>query len=220
MVMHGGSGEHRMFTAALAASLLVHVIVLWSVQDLSTMGDEKSLTPAYNAIEIRLAPARTSPERTEVQRQSRTQSVVKKPVYQMPEAALTESPVETMTSAPEAAAAADQESAAEASESAPQSGGAVGAGIREHYLATVLAQIEAHKFYPLPARRRGLQGRVEVRFMLDARGAISDLDVTGSHSLLVEAARAAVRNAIPLPAAPSMEGFPLAVSYQMIFRLQ
>jgi protein TonB len=111
-------------------------------------------------------------------------------------------------------------SAASASETTTAPVGSVDTTIRDRYLASVLSKIESHKFYPSPAQRRGLQGRVDVRFTLDAHGGISELDVTGGNSMFVVAARDAINNALPLPAAPSADGFPLAVHYQMIFRLQ
>jgi protein TonB len=56
--------------------------------------------------------------------------------------------------------------------------------------------------YPMLARRRGLQGRVVVRFMLDASGKAADLSTVESsgHEILDAAALEAVRRAVPMPA--------------------
>jgi protein TonB len=223
LVTSGMGGENRQITTALIVSLLLHIAVVWFGQDLSVTGSEKGVAPVYHTIEVALEPARPLQERAVVQRQPRPLEAARTPHRQAPEAAMTQLRNEQAASVPEAGAATDSqrdEGTAEAIEPVAHSGGALDVGIRERYLAAVLAHIESHKFYPLPARRRGLQGQVDVRFILDARGTISDLDVTGSNSLFVEAARTAVRSAIPLPAAPSMDGFPLAVRYQMIFKLQ
>lgn len=223
LVMSGMGGENRPITTAVIVSLLLHIAVLWFGQDLSKTGSEKGSLPVYHTIEVALEPARPLPERAVVPRQPRPLETARRPHRQAPEPVMTQSRNEQATSIPERDAVADNSGdagTADAVESAAPSGGAVDAGVRDRYLAAVLAHIESHKFYPLPARRRGLQGSVDVRFTLDARGMISNLDVTGSNSLFVEAARAAVHKALPLPAAPSLEGFPLDVSYQMLFKLQ
>lgn len=222
LIMSGMGGENRQITTAVIVSLLLHIAVLWFGQDLSATGGEKGSTPVYHTIEVALEPARSLQERAVVPRQPRPLETARTPHRQAPEPAMTQQN-EQAAAVPEAGAVTDSpgnSGTAEAVEPAAQSGGAIDAGVRDRYLAAVLANIESHKFYPLPARRRGLQGFVDVRFTLDARGMISNLDVTGSNSLFVEAARAAVRKALPLPAAPSIEGFPLDVSYQMIFKLQ
>lgn len=223
LVMSGLGGENRQITTAVIVSLLLHIAVLWFGQDMSATGSEKGRPPVYHSIEVALEPARPLQERAVVPRLPRPHETARRPHRQAPEPAMTQPGNEQATPVPEAGAATDSPGdagTAEALEPVAQSGGAVDAGVRERYLAAVLAHIESHKFYPLPARRRGLQGLVDVRFTLDARGMISNLDVTGSNSLFVEAARAAVRKALPLPAAPSIDGFPLDVRYQMIFKLQ
>lgn len=226
LIISGMGGENRQITTAVIVSLLLHIAVLWFGQDMSATGDEMGRTPVYHTIEVALEPARPLrplQERAVVQRQPRPLETARTPHRQAPEPAMTQPRNEQAASVPEADAATDSPgdaATAEAIEPAAQNGGAVDVGVRDRYLAAVLAHIESHKFYPLPARRRGLQGAVDVRFTLDARGMISNLDVTGSNSLFVEAARAAVRKALPLPAAPSLDGFPLDVSYQMIFKLQ
>jgi TonB family protein len=65
------------------------------------------------------------------------------------------------------------------------------------------ARIDEHKRYPPLARRRGSTGTTVVAFALDGAGNLARLDVvqTSGVSLLDEAALAAVRAAVPFPAA-------------------
>jgi len=68
--------------------------------------------------------------------------------------------------------------------------------------ARVRRHLEAHKFYPASARRRGITGEVEVGFVLDRLGMAEKITVlAGSgHNLLDWAARETVRRAQPFPA--------------------
>lgn len=69
-------------------------------------------------------------------------------------------------------------------------------------MARVRQHLEAHKFYPLSARRRGITGEVEVGFVLDRLGMAEKITVlAGSgHDLLDWAAQETVRRAQPFPA--------------------
>ncbi len=236
MVLSGMNRESRQFAAAVAVSLLVHLAVLWLAQDFGNTAREKNLTPVFNTIEVALQPARASVERAVAHPERKPGEYAEAPIKHHPESALANSmdirpsvhkatDAEAVTDAPGADVTASVEesrraSAPNASGSATAPVDSVDTTIRDRYLASVLSKIESHKFYPSPAQRRGLQGRVDVRFTLDAHGGISELDVTGGNSMFVVAARDAINNALPLPAAPSADGFPLAVHYQMIFRLQ
>ncbi|MGD8911803.1 MAG: TonB family protein [Candidatus Thiodiazotropha sp.] len=92
--------------------------------------------------------------------------------------------------------------------------------LREKYLAKLLAKIEAKKFYPTIARRRNLEGKVEVSFNLSCNGKVSKLTITGSHSLLRKAAGKAIDAAQPLPQPPSQVECPMPVHYAMAYTLE
>jgi len=90
---------------------------------------------------------------------------------------------------------------------------------RRHYLGTLLAHIEEHKFYPRAARRRGLQGVIQVSFVLHDDGQIGDVRVEDGPDVLRKAAEEAVRAALPLPAPPRDVVCPMRVSFGMEFKL-
>jgi protein TonB len=92
--------------------------------------------------------------------------------------------------------------------------------LREKYLAKLLAKIEAKKFYPTIARRRNLEGKVEVSFNLSCDGKVSKLTITGSHSLLRKAAGKAIDAAQPLPQPPTQVECPMPVHYAMAYTLE
>ncbi|GAB6043388.1 TonB family protein [Endothiovibrio diazotrophicus] len=125
------------------------------------------------------------------------------------------------TPAPKPAAAAVQAAPAPApvAAAAPR---AADPALREAYLARLLAYIEGFKEYPRIARRRRIEGRVDVAFRLTARGGVEALTVAGGHRSLRQAAREAVERAAPLPRPASGSGveLPLTVRYAMEFRLR
>lgn len=90
---------------------------------------------------------------------------------------------------------------------------------RNEYLRRLMGHIESHKFYPLAARRRGLQAMVRVSFELLADGEIRELQVTEGHKLLRIAAQQAVEKSLPLPIPPSVVETPLRVSFSMAYQL-
>jgi protein TonB len=92
--------------------------------------------------------------------------------------------------------------------------------LREQYLSRLLAHIEAHKFYPRAARRRRLEGVIQVSFTLDDSGHVRRVTVNGGHNVLQKAAEEAVRKAQPLPKPPKEVPCPLQVSYGMEFNLK
>ncbi|WJW75355.1 TonB family protein [Thiohalobacter sp. IOR34] len=105
-------------------------------------------------------------------------------------------------------------------EAPPPAAPAAEADAETSYLARLLAHIERHKFYPRAARRRALEGEVEVSFELLADGRVRDLQLTGGARLLRNAARQAVQEALPLPRPPAAMRLPRRVEYRMRFELR
>lgn len=91
--------------------------------------------------------------------------------------------------------------------------------LRNEYLSRVLAKIEKHKFYPTIARRRNLQGVVQVRFRLGCDGKVHAMEIEGKHSLLRKAAGKAVHASLPLPKMPHEIECPMLIDYAMAYSL-
>jgi len=72
----------------------------------------------------------------------------------------------------------------------------------EQRLQRVRRHLEHFKYYPASARRRGIEGQVEVAFDLDARGMASRLQLLSrsGYRILDRAALETVRRASPFPA--------------------
>ncbi len=98
--------------------------------------------------------------------------------------------------------------------------GRLGEEEKAHYLALLLAHIESHKYYPRAARKRGIEGGVDVSFLLLPSGEIAAIDATGGPTLLRRAALKAINAALPLPTPPKPLTRSLPVKYRMAFLLQ
>lgn len=77
-------------------------------------------------------------------------------------------------------------------------------GSSSDYLAMVRMMIEKQKQYPYSARKRRIQGRAVVRFVISADGSVTDVALVKSsrYGMLDTAALAAVRDAGPFPVPP------------------
>ncbi|HOX12702.1 MAG TPA: energy transducer TonB [Spirochaetia bacterium] len=108
---------------------------------------------------------------------------------------------------------------APAAGSAAGSGGAGYPSPSDRAAALLLARVEAALVYPEAARRRGTEGVVGLRILLDGSGALADLKITRSSgsSLLDKAARETVAACLPVP---NPSGIPLAFELAVRFTLK
>jgi len=90
---------------------------------------------------------------------------------------------------------------------------------RKRYLATLLNLIERQKVYPKIARRRDIQGNVQVAFTVACNGTITGLQTHSGHKILQKSALKAVQKALPLPRPPTENPCPVKVKYAMVFKL-
>ncbi len=90
----------------------------------------------------------------------------------------------------------------------------------ERYLTEVMAHIEQHKWYPKTARRRGIEGEVNVSFTLLPDGSAGEIKVDNASPVLLAAARKAVEKAIPMPKPPASIHCPMPCEFQMRFSLK
>lgn len=91
---------------------------------------------------------------------------------------------------------------------------------KHEYLRRLMAHIEAHKHYPRVARRRGLEGGVEVSFRLLPGGRVSNMKVAQGHRILRKAVEEAMQSAQPLPVPPGELPLPLAIAFTVQFSLK
>ena len=90
---------------------------------------------------------------------------------------------------------------------------------QQMYIQQLLAHIENHKYYPHAARRRGIEGSINISFMLLANGQVRQLQVTGGPNVLQHATREAMEQAQPLPLPPSGISLPRQIAIAMVYSL-
>lgn len=90
----------------------------------------------------------------------------------------------------------------------------------ENYLAEIRGRIEANKFYPAAARRRGIEGSVKIFFVLDQTGAINNVSVGNAHRMLTAAIRQALEQAAPFDPPPWSGNKTINLSFTIEFKLK
>ncbi|WP_428605203.1 energy transducer TonB [Sedimenticola sp.] len=93
------------------------------------------------------------------------------------------------------------------------------AGLKDSYIEQLLRHIERYKHYPMPARKRGIEGLVKVSFVLAENSQITDLRIEGGHRLLNKATRTALQKALPLPRSPQALALPIRLAFNLSYSL-
>lgn len=145
------------------------------------------------------APLRAKPQPVAVQPVAVPQPAAHAKDTPVTEHPLTSAPVISRQQSVVSADAADNDAAE--SDLVPQQAQATAAPSQEENQLAVRQHLERFKYYPASARRRGIEGVVEVSFDLDGEGRASTLQVTegSGYSVLDQAALQTVRRAEPFP---------------------
>ena len=89
----------------------------------------------------------------------------------------------------------------------------------DNYYRMVQQMVESNKHYPRAARRRRVEGEVELSFTILADGSIEGLNSKGNARILTSAAEKAVLAVSPLPKPPMVIAAPVQLSLTMVFKL-
>lgn len=138
---------------------------------------------------------------------------------------------------PEIATSTAMRGGGESESSAPRGGGQASEGLPpgdgaanpdgggqplRHYLQHVRERISRYKKYPPLARRRQLEGRVGIRFLLSATGEVQQLAISRSsgQELLDQAALKAVQDGSPFPRPPvDLPADPITIELNIVFNM-
>lgn len=212
--------EAAIWTGAVLVSLGLHLALFWPDRLLLSAEDGKAKEPpGVTRLSFRVAqkppPPTPVPEVKPPQPKPPEPPKPRPPEPRPAEPKPVARPVEVETAAPEPEPV--EESAPAPVETAGNPEQTEQA--RRHYLGQLLAHIEQHKFYPRAARRRGVQGVIQVSFVLHDNGQVSAVTVEDGHEVLRKAAEEAVRAALPLPLPPDEVECPMPVRFGMEFKL-
>lgn len=139
--------------------------------------------------------------------------------FSTPDTAQPESPAEPINDVPD-----PQDGVTSTLPPSPTSLGVSGAiptagASTDFYRPLVLAILERAKRYPMLAQRRGLEGTVEIAFMIQSDGRLSDPELIASsaHEVLDDAALAIIRRlgSVPPPPHQTSVRFPARIQYRL-----
>lgn len=91
---------------------------------------------------------------------------------------------------------------------------------RKSYQALLMRHIEVHKHYPRVARKRKIEGKIQVSFTLLANGDIKNLMINGKRSILKKATKNAIDYALPMPQPPKNLSLPMDIKFYMNYFLK
>jgi len=91
---------------------------------------------------------------------------------------------------------------------------------RKNYQALLMRHIEVHKHYPRVARKRKIEGKIQVSFTLLGNGTIKNLMINGKRSILKKATKNALNNALPMPRPPKKLSLPMEIKFYMNYFLK
>ena len=95
--------------------------------------------------------------------------------------------------------------------------------IRQDYLEQLIAKINANKYYPKKAKRRGWQGKVTVSFSVMPSGQVKNTEIqqTSGFHLLDKSALRAIQDSQPFAPIPSNLGLTkLDLELPIVYQLQ
>jgi len=211
MILTQVTTEQSINTSAIVISVLLHLIFFVQLTDYAASSQAQA--PNFSTkISLNLLPPAKQPPQL-VKADIPPPKPVKKSKPVSKPQAKPEIIKEVAAVIPEQAAASKQ---AEQVQHGQQD---VSAPIRKNYLNNLLTYIEGHKYYPQSARKRGINGSIEVSFELLNNGEINDLKASGGPMVLRKAAEQAIAKALPFPIPPAEVNCPLQVSYAMQFQL-
>lgn len=91
---------------------------------------------------------------------------------------------------------------------------------KQQYLSHIMSVIRAHKIYPYSARRRHIEGDIDVSFVVDYHGQISNLHITGGSPALRKATQRAIEDSLPFSAPPKLLVQTIHPNFIMQYRLK
>lgn len=92
---------------------------------------------------------------------------------------------------------------------------------KRHFLASLRSSIQNNLHYPPAARRRGMQGEIAVRFILNKNGSIGRINILGGESIFHNAAKAAVASASGTTIPKNLtDSLPLEIDLTLEFTLK
>ena len=88
------------------------------------------------------------------------------------------------------------------------------------FFANLKKRINKNKSYPKVARRRGIQGEINVEFTISANGNIADIKILEGRKLFHKSVKKAIEKSFPVEIPQELFSFPLTFSLKVLYKLK
>jgi protein TonB len=91
---------------------------------------------------------------------------------------------------------------------------------KARFFKELKAKIDSNKEYPNTARRRGMQGVVEVSFSISNNGELNNLDILNGKKIFYNSVVEAIKNSFPVDVDKEIFVFPLIITLKINYKLK
>ncbi|MCK9473768.1 energy transducer TonB [Sulfurimonas sp.] len=91
---------------------------------------------------------------------------------------------------------------------------------RELFIANLIKRINSNKSYPRSARRRAIEGNIEVEFTITADGGVKNIQVISGHDIFKKSAIEAIKNSFPIDIEKGVFNFPKKFKIDIVYILK
>ena len=95
----------------------------------------------------------------------------------------------------------------------------ISAAQKNQFLASIRAKINKHKSYPRIAKKRGMQGSVDVKFTILSNGNVGNISVKGP-KVFHKSARKAVKSAFPINVKNAPVALPQSINIKLLYQIR
>jgi periplasmic protein TonB len=90
----------------------------------------------------------------------------------------------------------------------------------DHFTKHLIKKINDNKRYPMSARRRGIEGDVDVKFMVMANGGVSSIKVLKGKKIFKRSTYEAIENSFPVDVSNTILEFPQEFQIKLVYLLK
>ncbi len=220
--------QHRSIVTTVLLSIMFHAAVFYQFQDYEASKWDENIKEATNTTPVKMTIAAVKPKPQPPKKEVLPKPVKKKPPIKKevvkpeeivePEPEIEEEIIEELDIPEEVVEEEPEVEQQEVLAQVEQSDAQTEATTND-YISLIQQLIESKKVYPRAARRRRIEGEVDVSFILNLDGTVAQVRSQGDKKVLNSAAVNAVKAVSPLPAPPEMIAKPLELSFTMVFKL-
>lgn len=91
---------------------------------------------------------------------------------------------------------------------------------RERFISELINRINQNKSYPNSARRRAIEGEVEVEFAIASNGSVHDIEIISGHDIFKNSAIEAIQNSFPINIEEGLFEFPKKFKISILYILK